>query len=58
MADSILSLIFPLHGIQKLTANEQNSPNSQNDKATAERIDRLNLQPAKTFLMLFGEDNM
>ena len=54
MTDSLFSLIFPLHGINKLIQNDSLSQCVQ----SAECLNHSNSQPLKKSLILFGEDNM
>ena len=57
MANSVLSLIFPLHDVKKLDFNEANlfddeRVNSFNYLENAKKL------PFKRSLILFGENNM
>ena len=50
MADSVLSLIFPLHDVKRLVNEE--------DKNSFEYLECTKKQSFKKSLILFGEENM
>ena len=60
MTDSILSLMFPLHGIKKLILTTDDEPLniSKNDGQSLDYLANLSQRSFKKSLILFGEDNM
>ena len=59
MSDSILSLMFPLHGARKLAiSSDTEQANEQHDDMSLEYLHNLSKSSFKKSLILFGEDNM
>jgi hypothetical protein len=58
MSDSILSLMFPLHGAKKLVISSETEIANEQDETSLEYLNNLSKSSFKKSLILFGENNM